>query len=601
MIISVGYVIAFIVAIAAVSIIKKNDNKINIVNEMFNSYILVICFDAACALIMTWINIPVNLMSIMIFNIVFSSLIYIYVKKIGRKQEFFISYEDIFFTALIFAVVAAIAWHIFDGFTIGYNSGDSSTHFSFAMGIIRNESVSAMYFDAFYNAMIIETLAPVLKISRYYIGLEIADTLILFVLTEMIYFTLSRGKSTKKEKVLSFIFSIMCLFGYPLYGYMVGGFLYLTCALMLVCYILYYLKQYLDFETNRKWALFNIIIGLFSLAFTYLIFVPFVFTGIIFTIFVYHIRGEEKERRIHIIKIFVAMAVVVAGVMCAVIAMYLYAHGEHVGVGNAIRFFTVALKQNGFMYSRVYSDFLIFLPIVIITIFDSIKLSEKVFYLFHLVFIIEVLMFFAMALIGVVSGYYYYKLYFILWILCWLSVGDFATSDRYDGIVRGACIFTIIFICITSFFHIEDRIYIRQGSLAHHEGFTEETKIYAINYNFLTKEYNTWWLTEDDIKAIEYAVDDNPSRSCALILEYDVSDNRKIMISRWYSSLTGNYSWGMTDLDYDEFVDTVKNNGYEMLALHKDSDYVKKHADWFEHLEVLFENDSVKMVSTDGL
>ena len=73
------------------------------------------------------------------------------------------------------------------------------------------------------------------------------------------------------------------------------------------------------------------------------------------------------------------------------------------------------------------------------------------------------------------------------------------------------------------------------------------------------------------------------------------------MISRWYSSLTGNYSWGMTDLDYDEFVDTVKNNGYEMLALHKDSDYVKKHADWFEHLEVLFENDSVKMVSTDGL
>ena len=43
------------------------------------------------------------------------------------------------------------------------------------------------------------------------------------------------------------------------------------------------------------------------------------------------------------------------------------------------------------------------------------------------------------------------------------------------------------------------------------------------------------------------------------------------------------------------------NKGYEMLALHKDSDYVKKHADWFEHLEVLFENDSVKMVSTDGL
>ena len=155
MIISVCYVIAFVLAIIAVAIIKKNNNKINIVNEIFNAYIFVICFDAACALIMTWINIPVKLMSIMICNIVFSSLIYIYVKRIGRKQEFFISYVDIFFTALIFTVVGAIAWHLFDGFTIGYNSGDSATHFSFAMGIIRNEKVSAMYFDAFYNAMII--------------------------------------------------------------------------------------------------------------------------------------------------------------------------------------------------------------------------------------------------------------------------------------------------------------------------------------------------------------------------------------------------------------------------------------------------------------
>ena len=199
MIISVCYVIAFVLAIIAVAIIKKNNNKINIVNEIFNAYIFVICFDAACALIMTWINIPVKLMSIMICNIVFSSLIYIYVKRIGRKQEFFISYVDIFFTALIFTVVGAIAWHLFDGFTIGYNSGDSATHFSFAMGIIRNEKVSAMYFDAFYNAMIIEALAPILKVSQYHIGLEIADTLILFVLTEMIYITISGGKNTKKE------------------------------------------------------------------------------------------------------------------------------------------------------------------------------------------------------------------------------------------------------------------------------------------------------------------------------------------------------------------------------------------------------------------
>lgn len=601
MIISICYVIAFVLAIIAVTIIKKSNNKINIVNEIFNAYIFVICFDAACALIMTWINVPVKLMSIMICNFVLSFLIYVYVKKIGRQQEFFISYLDIFFTVLIFAIVGAIAWHLFDGFTIGYNSGDSATHFSFAMGVIRNESVSAMYFDAFYNAMIIEIMAPILKVSQYHIGLEIADTSILFVLTEMIYIIISGGKNTKKEKVLSFIFSILCLFGYPLYGYMVGGFLYLTCALMLVCYILFNLKYYLDSEENRKWSMINILIGLFSLTFTYFLFVPFVFAGILLTVFVYHIRGEEKEKRNRIIRIFVAMTFVVAGLMCAVIVMYLYAHGEQVSIGNAIRFFTGALKQDGFMYSRAYSDFLIFLPIVIISIFNSIKYREKGFYLFHLVFIIEVLMFFILALFGVVSGYYYYKLYFILWILCWFCIGDFAISDRYDVIVRRACIFTILFICIASFFHLEDKIYVRQGSLAHHEGFTEEAKIYAINYNFLTKDYNTWWLTVDDMEAIKYAVDDNPSRSCALILEYDAADNRKIMISRWYSSFTGNYSWTMTNLDYDEFVETVSNNGYEMLALHKDSDYVKEHADWFEHLEVLFENDSVKMVSTNGL
>lgn len=596
MILSICYVFVFIVSIILITLIKKSCKPVNAIAMLFSSFVALLSYDALCALAMTIIRIPVDLFSIMICNILLIAVIALIIIKRKGREVFYLPYVDLLFTFLLFIIVFSVGYHIFNGFTIGYNSGDSTNHFTFAMRTLLTKRVSAMFFNPLYNALFTEVCAPFIRASRIFIPITISDTFMLFCVAEMIYLVITQRIKSNIHKALAFIITVLCIFGYPMYSYSVGGFLYLTCALFISCYIIYWLRQYAIGEFKNSTCLLFIVTGCISLVFTYAVIAPLVIGAVIITLSIHRFAQlTTKERKKFLMVLFVCV-IATSVFMIIIIVLYLKAEGQPVSIGSAIHFFTQAFRSDGYMYSRVYSDLLFLFPAIIVAMIRAPKNKDVVdsFTFFYVLFVIIC---FLLCAKGYMSGYYYFKTYFILWILGWICVGNWIFDSSQAIANRIAYFSTIIFICLTSFFSIENRIYCNYDNIAsHHEGFVEEAKIYLRVHDSIFKEYDSWWMTDDYMQILEYFMDENPDKNCALIADKDDSNVELTIQHRLFEYITGDFTRPLSEYDRD----TIRHN-FSALALHRKSQYVASHKDWFDDLDVLFENDTFIVVSTDGL
>lgn len=601
MLLSICYIIVFLVSLVLVTLIKKSDKPVNAIAMLFSSFVMLLSYDALCALAMTAVHIPVDLLSIMICNILLSiGAIYI-IKRLTGIEKLTLSYVDLVFSLLLFITIFAVGYHIFSGFTIGYNSGDSTNHFYFAMRTLRSKKVSAMFFDPLYNALFTAICAPFIRPSRIFIPITISDTFMLFCVAEMIYLVVSQRIKSNTHKFFAFIITTLCIFGYPMYSYSVGGFLYLTCALMISCYIIYWMRQYVSDDFSKPVCLIFLITGCISLVFTYAVIAPLVIGAVIIALSIYELTKINPELRTRFLIITCSIAAVAAFMMSIIVALYLRAENQPVNIGSAISYFTQAFRSDGYMYSRVYSDLLLLFPAIIAVILKSIK-EKDVFGIFVFAYTVFIIICFILCIKGYMSGYYYYKTYYVLWIIGWMCIGKWIFNSSESIAVRIAYFSTVVFICLTSFFGAENRIYSNfENIAAHHEGFVEEAKIYLRVHDSIFKEYNSWWLTDDYMELVEYSMDNSSYTNCGIVIEQNTSDVSRTSCVRAYEAITGNITKDMTEFNYDIFTAVCYDRKFTMLALFKDSPYVTEHADWFENLDVLFENDTFLVVSTNGL
>ena len=102
------------------------------------------------------------------------------------------------------------------------------------------------------------------------------------------------------------------------------------------------------------------------------------------------------------------------------------------------------------------------------------------------------------------------------------------------------------------------------------------------------------------MELLEYSMDEKKV-NCAIVIEQDSSNIENTQRIRIYEAITGNFSKDMTEFDYDTFVEVVKNRNFSLLALYKESPFVNEHSDWFKDLDIVFENSTFTVVSTEGL
>ena len=601
MFLSICYSLIFLTSLVLITLIKKNDKPVNAIAMLFSSFVVLLSYDALCALAMTVVKIPVDLLSIMICNIILSVASIIVIKKKTGTEKLYLSYADLLYTLLLGLIIYLVANHIFNGFTIGYNSGDSTNHFLFATRIFYTKKVSAMFFDPLYNALFTEVCAPFIRPSRIFIPITISDSFMLFCVSAMIYLVLTINVETSKARLLSFIITVLCIFGYPMYSYAVGGFLYLTCALMIACFIIYWLRQYYSKAFSKLICFIYLSIGCVAFVFTYALLAPLVAGAAIIAIGVNELITATPKFRKKLVAILGIVAIVASLSMAFIVALYLKAENQPISISSALNYFTQALRSDGYMYSRVYSDLLILFPAIISVIIETLKTKDN-FGIFTISYTTFVVICFILCIKGYISGYYYYKTYYILWIIGWLCIGELISNSKCSFSVKMAYFSTALFIFITSFIGVENKIYCKYENIGtHHEGFVEEAKIYRRVHDSILKEYTSWWLADDYMQLIEYSMDRNPIENCGIVIEQDFQNVENLLRIRLFEAITDNITKDMTEFDYDTFVSVVKERNFSMLALYKDSQFVQEHMSWFNNTTLLFENDTFKVISTSEL
>ena len=152
-----------------------------------------------------------------------------------------------------------------------------------------------------------------------------------------------------------------------------------------------------------------------GIIFSYCLFVPALFAFICIYVFIKDFNKKEEKSYL---KIFKKKTLIITGLLLIITVLaicYLVIPTFTLSDQNRL---TDAIGFDGGIYKALYQDFLFYIPFILLFIYKNIKDKKIDYKLVALVLLGgQALLSFAGVLFGIVSAYYYYKIYYILWIV----------------------------------------------------------------------------------------------------------------------------------------------------------------------------------------
>lgn len=259
-------------------------------------------------------------------------------------------------------------------------------------------------------------------VPEYYIY-EMFDISILF-LSSLIFYVLIMDKiKGKLGFVLTMFLLWLFMFGYPYNSYLYG-FSYLSLGVMFVTSLLCVTPLLFSKEKISTWFAITLISLLaMGVIFSYCLFVPGVFAAVCLYIFVKDFGEEGKTY----LKIFKKKTLIVTGILLLITIFgigYLFVPTFFIADQSNL---VEALKNDGGMYTNLYKNFVFYAFFGVLYIVDIIfKIRKKEFevtfldifsWVFGAYFVVAYLVWQR----EMVSKYYFFKLYYILWV-CVLAI-----------------------------------------------------------------------------------------------------------------------------------------------------------------------------------
>ena len=126
---SIIFLISFISLIISFLLIKKVEQRLNIVKWIFISLVLLFCLNSLVVYILSYIQIPANLIVMSLIYLLLSIFIYLkFLKK--ERQKYYFNKKEIIPLLIILMVIVIISFIRFGfPFSITYHTLDPSVHF----------------------------------------------------------------------------------------------------------------------------------------------------------------------------------------------------------------------------------------------------------------------------------------------------------------------------------------------------------------------------------------------------------------------------------------------------------------------------------------
>lgn len=426
------YILSIILLGAGFLSFKKSDEKLNIIKWVTIFIIALMGYNITVCMILGLLKITCYLWLLSIINVIFGVLLGYKAVKNKDFQKYTVSKKDLVGLAILCAIFAVIVVKEIkpqDG-GLKYAAVDSAIHYRAAKHFSDNLMIfvncedktifnfNVMQTGSYINdGLLMNVINGLFGVPEYYVY-EMFDIGILF-LSSLAFYSLILDKiKGKMGLALTCIFLWLFMFAYPYNSYMYG-FSYLSLGVVFVTALLDTVP--LLFSKEKMPAPFVIsVISLLAMGmiFSYCLFVPGVFAAICIYIFIKDFKEDGKTY----LKIFKKKTLIVTGILLLITALgigYLFVPTFFIADQTNL---VDALQNPGGMYSELYANFEFYVLFGVLYIADIIiKARKKEFKIEFLdIFTWVFMAYFAVVWLamrlGIVSDYYFFKLYYILWV-----------------------------------------------------------------------------------------------------------------------------------------------------------------------------------------
>ncbi len=421
------YLVFLFIVFTTYTLIKRTDEKKPLISTIGVNFCILISWHIFITYIYYIFNILCTITNLSIPLIILEIFLLYKIIKKKEIQKYYIKKTDLIFCSILLILIILVAGFKFNWLEqIDYNVSDAEVHYRYAFEFYKN---SKLLFDGFPNlpfftrnpqlfltgaycnvGILFKCFSHILDQHSFFKLFEGFDLCSLFLMGMLLYSLLSKKAKNIKQEIFAIILGTVFTIGYPLLS-IFSGFQYLTVALNIIISIIIVNEQ--REESNKSTLELYIVSFLlnFGLFFSYGYFVPVVYLAILANEIKKIVHNYKKEKKFYFENISYILYTLI---IPAVIGIYQFVLRSI--ILNVDKYTDISSNAEG-IYNQNYS-FYIFIPFIIYYFYKVFK--EKKYNTLFFITIWEMAFVFILYVgfkLGKVSEYYYYKSYYLMWIL----------------------------------------------------------------------------------------------------------------------------------------------------------------------------------------
>ena len=422
------YILTSLALIISYLLLNKSEKKENLIHSVIISVILFLTYNIFITQIMFFVHLKSTLLNLAIVNIAFSAVFITKEIKTKTIQKYYINKLDII--AVIIILVLAITIVIMNygtNIAVKHAVTDAATHYFASDDFYRYSTLFSressdtikwlntpyLMTGAYVNTGIFLKLFKGIIDETFLVKLYFIFDMFIWMLSGLLMYTaLSTNFKNKKHQILALVLTIFYMLAYQLNS-LFAGFSYLGVGLDIIIGIIIIMKS--EIKTNYKISsLFLLNLGIM---FSYYYFAPVLFLSEL-----WYIIATNKKQNIKIFSKQNIFEILITLVIPGLIGVIYFIGYPLMQANNKAFDYVGAIATDGFIYENLIMNifpYLLLSEVYIIYIAFK-KKNTFIDKLLYLTVIFTLLIYMLMKL-EFVSSYYYYKIYYMLFLVLTVS------------------------------------------------------------------------------------------------------------------------------------------------------------------------------------
>ena len=422
------YILTSLALIISYLLLNKGEKKENLIHSVIISVILFLTYNIFITQVMFFVHLESTLLNLAIVNIAFSAVFITKEIKTKTIQKYYINKLDIIAVIIILGLaITIVIMNYGTNIAVKHAVTDAATHYFASDDFYRYSTLFSressdtikwlntpyLMTGAYVNTGIFLKLFKGIIDETFLVKLYFIFDMFIWMLSGLLMYTaLSTNFKNKKHQRLALVLTIFYMLAYQLNS-LFAGFSYLGVGLDIIIGIIIIMKS--EIKTNYKISsLFLLNLGIM---FSYYYFAP-----VLFLAQLWYILATNKKQNIKIFSKQNIFEILIALVIPGLIGVIYFIGYPLMQANNKAFDYVGAIATDGFIYEDLIMNifpYLLLSEVYIIYIAFK-KKNTFIDKLLYLTVIFTLLIYMLMRL-EFVSSYYYYKIYYMLFLVLTVS------------------------------------------------------------------------------------------------------------------------------------------------------------------------------------